>query len=410
MLLISRGGSLEHVGYGLLFVVGGFFLLRLLIDPHLIRRPLLEPNLSAGGLAFMGTALLVFLVTNVVTGEVKPIESTAAPSATQAVVNGNTPSAETAVAEARWSKHGIAHPLLRWLPDVSNRAMISEEDKPDDLSPASTVASDVQSETAAAHPAYEAMSKTLVIVAQLAIVAGLVFTGYLHFDSVRMGVAAAALYLLLPYTARMTGRIDHMLPAAMLVWAIALYRMPLLAGMLLGLASGTIFYPIFLLPLWISFYWQRGLLRFVIGVTSMLILAVGSLALVSSDWASFSGRMVEMVTWAIRPLDDVSGFWSHNGSAFRITVIAAFVALSLGFALWPVQKNLGTLLSCSAAVMLGTQFWHAHQGGLYMAWYLPLLLLTIFRPNLEDRVALTALGEGWLARRKTHRLRVVKAA
>ena len=48
------------------------------------------------------------------------------------------------------------------------------------------------------------------------------------------------------------------------------------------------------------------------------------------------------------------------------------------------------LLSCSAAVLVATQFWHAYQGGLYMAWFLPLLILTIFRPNLEDRMALTA--------------------
>jgi hypothetical protein len=45
-------------------------------------------------------------------------------------------------------------------------------------------------------------------------------------------------------------------------------------------------------------------------------------------------------------------------------------------------------MSCSAAVMLGTQFWHAHSGGLALAWYLPLMLLVFFRPNLEDRVAL----------------------
>jgi len=61
--------------------------------------------------------------------------------------------------------------------------------------------------------------------------------------------------------------------------------------------------------------------------------------------------------------------------------------LSLSMALWPAQKNLGTLIGYSAAVMLGTQFWHAHSGGVAIAWYLPLLLLTIFRPNLEDRVA-----------------------
>ena len=60
--------------------------------------------------------------------------------------------------------------------------------------------------------------------------------------------------------------------------------------------------------------------------------------------------------------------------------------------------------------MLATQFWHAHGGGLYMGWYLPLLLLTIFRPNLEDRVALSVLGESWLERRVTSISRSVKAA
>jgi len=51
--------------------------------------------------------------------------------------------------------------------------------------------------------------------------------------------------------------------------------------------------------------------------------------------------------------------------------------------------------------MLGTQFWLAHGGGPYMGWYLPLALLTVFRPNLEDRVALAVLGEGgWFQRRR----------
>jgi hypothetical protein len=50
--------------------------------------------------------------------------------------------------------------------------------------------------------------------------------------------------------------------------------------------------------------------------------------------------------------------------------------------------------------MLGTQFWHIQGGGIYMAWYLPLLLLTVFRPNLEDRVAVATLGESWFAKRR----------
>jgi hypothetical protein len=60
--------------------------------------------------------------------------------------------------------------------------------------------------------------------------------------------------------------------------------------------------------------------------------------------------------------------------------------------------------------MLGTQFWHGQGGGLYIAWYLPMLLLTVFRPNLEDRVALTVLGESWLTRRRTPVGRIDRAA
>jgi hypothetical protein len=47
--------------------------------------------------------------------------------------------------------------------------------------------------------------------------------------------------------------------------------------------------------------------------------------------------------------------------------------------------------------MVAAQFWHAYGGGLYIAWFLPLLLLTIFRPNLEDRVAINVIDGGRLA-------------
>jgi hypothetical protein len=81
-------------------------------------------------------------------------------------------------------------------------------------------------------------------------------------------------------------------------------------------------------------------------------------------------------------------------------VFVAFLVMCLSMTLWPAQKNLGTLMSLSAAVMLGTQLWQAHGGGLHMAWYLPLVLLTIFRPNLEDRLAQSVISEGWRSRRR----------
>src|SRR5262245_53588810 len=52
----------EHIGYIWLFAVNGCLLLRLLLDSSMVRRPLLEPNLSAGGLTFLGISLYLFLM------------------------------------------------------------------------------------------------------------------------------------------------------------------------------------------------------------------------------------------------------------------------------------------------------------------------------------------------------------
>ena len=64
---INLGRPLEQRGYLWLFVVGGFFLLRMLVDSAMVRRPLLEPNLSASGLTFACAAMFVFLMSNVIT-------------------------------------------------------------------------------------------------------------------------------------------------------------------------------------------------------------------------------------------------------------------------------------------------------------------------------------------------------
>ena len=143
-------------------------------------------------------------------------------------------------------------------------------------------------------------------------------------------------------------------------------------------------------------------MRFVVGVLLALALLAASLALKWHDLPTFLDQIGRMIGWR-NPLgvEQFAGFWKYYDPSYRMPVLALFVTICLGMIFWPAQKNLGTLLSCSAAVMLATQFWHAHQGGLCMAWYLPLLILTIFRPNLEDRVAMSAVRPGWGRRKKT---------
>lgn len=358
-------------GYIWLFAVGCFFLVRLLMDPLMVRRPLLEPNLNASGLAFTGIALLAFLMTNIVTGTIAPL-------------------AMRPVARDRDGR-GAASPLLYAIADLSNEAPTAAEDKP-------------QPERIRRELAQAAMVRTTAVLAHLALVIGIALIGYRHFDNVHTGVAMATLYLVLPYTAQITPRVDHVVPAALLVWAVYSYRRPELTGILIGMAAGLIGYPLFLLPLWCGFYRRRGLIRFAVGTVLGLVLLVFFLLMLVlasklfgwSDIGSFGDRLRQMFGWATLWRAEADGFWQSHGQAFRIPVIAAFLVLCGSMALWPAQKNLGTLMSCSAAVMLGVQFWHPYQGGIYMAWYLPLLVLTIFRPNLEDRMAVTAVRDPWL--------------
>jgi hypothetical protein len=373
-------------GYIWLFTLASFFLVRLLLDPLMVRRPLLEPNLNASGLAFTGIALLAFLMTNVVTGNMFPIAKRPISSYPGVQRSG--------------------YPLLYEIADLSQGAR-QEQAAPEEATgpepaPQETASLEGASrETTPRQTARVVAVRAMAVLALLALVIGIALIGYGHFGNVHTGVAMASLYLLLPYTAQMTPRVDHVVPAALLVGAVGLYRRPALAGIMIGLAAGLIGYPLFLLPLWCGFYWRRGLVRFAVGVVSgwvllvvfvLVVLVVLSLMGVSGV-GTFGGRLVDLFGWARLPLVEADGFWENHVQAFRIPVVAGFCVLCGSMALWPAQKNLGTLLSCSAAVMLGVQFWHPYQGGLYMAWYLPLLVLTIFRPNLEDRLAVAAVTE-----------------
>ncbi|MGD9648514.1 MAG: hypothetical protein AB7U73_22580 [Pirellulales bacterium] len=391
-LLVAQGASLgpqvERWGYLWLMGVGGLLFVRLFVDALLVRRPLLEPNLSPAALTFLGLSLLAFLSVAVATYPVTANDLEGARRADQLLQFGqNDPAAQP--------MHGPGYPLLHLLAGIPSKALIeSSSDLPaaeqDKLQHLATL-------------------RGTAIVSHLAIVIGLVVIGYRHFANLRTGIAAAALYLLVPYTALMAGRADHLLPAALLVWAVALYRRPLLAGVFIGLAIGVVYYPAFLLPLWLSFYWSRGRGRFVSGVVVTLLALAVSLLLTSDSFDTFLAQFRDMFRWTTVQEGVPAGFWTVVDPAYRLPVATLLVAMSLSLALWPARKNLGTLISCSAGVMLATQFWAPQEGGLYVAWYLPLLLLTVMRPNLEDRIALTVLSESRFRRRKPQ-LYVAQAA
>lgn len=379
--------NMEYYGYVWLFGVSAAWLVRLLLDPTMVRRPLLEPNLSNGGLIFMGCALFVFLMANVLTSDPTPDDLAGAQGADSLLQRRENQPEE-------YRRHGPGYYFLHLLPSIPTHPFIrGDHGRPERV--------------------YSLVAKSMAIASHLAVVLALITIGYWHFENIKMGIGAATLYLMLPYTAQMTGHVDHVLPAALMLWAIVLYRRPGIAGVFIGLALSVFYYPLFLLPLWISFYWQRGLGRFIGGAAGAVAVMVISLVFVSKSPASFWEKFQPMFALWIPYMKDLHGIWGLGWDPwYRLPVIAGCVALAAGLAIWPSHKNLGTLLSCSAALMVGVQFWHGFGdgGGMYMAWYLPLMLMTVFRPNLEDRVALTVLGEGWFLRRRARLAQLGRAA
>lgn len=348
--------QLELAGFAAILIACGLLMIRMLIDPALVRRPLLEPNLSIGGLSFIGSSLFLFLMSNVITSDPE-------------------------LSHQRGEKLGPGYALLNRLPNLpttpEHEGLIwnSGEDGSD------------------RQWVYN-LARALVIFSNLAIVVGIVGIGYWHFDNVKTGIGCATMYLLFPYTAQMAGNVEHALPAALLTLAVLTYRQPLIAGCFLGLASGLVYYPLFLLPLWISFYYNRGLGRLLTGVLTMLVLLAGLLLL--RGWDNFASEIRDMFGIWSPAMRNLSGIWGLGfNPLFRLPVLVAFIILSFSFIFWPPRKTLGTLMCGTAAIMLAAQFWHGYGGGLYMAWFLPCVLLTIFRPNLDDRIATRVVSPNW---------------
>jgi hypothetical protein len=348
--------------FGFLWLLCGsaYLLLRCLVDLALVRRPALTPNLNLSGLLWLGAALFICLTAVALR---KPF-----------------------VPQGAVGKRSAAVKEIQRLPED----LLNQEITTGDGNGATEFW----------------VERTSAILCHLAIATALALIGWRHFQDAHAGIAAATFYLLLPYTAYHVEQVHHVLPTAFLLWAVAAYKRPSLAGVLLGLGAGTGYFPAFLFPAWFSFYWRRGAGRFAVSfaLASGLCLAIIAGILWSEgDLARRIHSALSLSDWQpwIQPSLDTTGFWTgiRWAWAYRMPVFVAYIAFVAWTLFWPWPKNLAHLLALSAAILIGIQFWFADQGGVYLLWYLPLLLLLVFRPNLSDREALP-LGPKmeWLAR------------
>jgi hypothetical protein len=382
VLLVVQGNGLA----GLIWLLVGslFFLVRLLVDPLLARRPLLEPNLNVAGLTFLSASLLAFLMDEVVARD---------------------PPSAVGLQGARWAEHlldrrelpareiaamtfGPANGVLHAVTLLPARALIAA------VEPIEPGAEPHPEDREAS--AREAATRMLAIVAHLSVVMALVVFCQAHFGSAPTGVAAATLYLLLPYTAYQVDLVEHVVPVALMVWALVACRRPIVAGALLGLASGFAYFFVFLVPLWMSYLGRARIARFGVAYGATLLVLASSVVWTSSGAASAAEQMLALASWSHWQLGapgQGAAIWSEGAAYQRVPVFVAFLTLTTALVLRGASGRAAVLLSGTAALALSAQFWYAQASGIYISWYLPPLLLTVFRPSRgEWSQKLSAVG------------------
>ena len=333
---------LKYVGYGWLLAASLYWFVRAQLDLMTFRRPLVSPNLTVPGLVFLAAVLLVALGAVAYGRPADPWQPV-----------GNPPAAVTGVQASATT--------------IVTQASVSQGHDPTDVK--------------------FYVERTLAVACHAAVVVGLFFVGWKIFGDLPTGVAAGMLYLLLPYTAYHIGQVHHVWPAALLLWAVFWYRRPTVAGVLLGLAAGTTFFPLLLLPLWMHFYRPQGTGRFLAGFGLAWLLGLATTLGVLATAGRFPDgvwqtlHLADWYPWKTPVADSV---WTGAHWAYRVPVFAVYAGYVVTLFAWPPVRNLGQLIASSAGVLIGIQFWFADRGGVYVLWYLPLLVLIVLRPNLAE--------------------------
>ncbi len=357
MSLVTNSGAEPWSAFVWLLLGSGLWLVRCLVDLGLTRRPLLEPNLNAAGLLCLGIGILGLMITETVS---LPVED--GPSRNPADTAGRHRGKQPATAD-------VHLPL-----DPSLESALKQSPLPASLRRS---------------PPQVIVARILASLAHLALVAGLLVVGWRHFGRPMAGLAVATCYLLMPYTRIALVDGGQLVPAALIVGALTMYSRPGWAGLLIGLAAGWMPTCLGLLPLWVGFYRGRGARQFLIPVlaASLACGATGMLVPALAGWARALDARSLAEVGLVPNLDEpaVSGFWAGIDPSYRLPVLIAYFALVLVAGFWPAEKDLGTLIALSAALLVASQFWYLGAGGTLVVLYLPLVLLMMFRPNLANK-------------------------
>lgn len=341
----GTGSTAERLtGYGWLLAASAAWLVRCFLDAWIVRRPRVAPNLTPPGLFWLAGMLLIGL----------SAATLSRPVGVETELVGKRSAVQAGVEQAT-----------------------------------AVVVQQAQTDADRSDMARLWVARGLAVGCQAAVVTLLILICVRHFHDYTAAATAAALYLVVPATAYQFDQSHHVWPTALLLGAVLAYRTPAAAGLLLGFAAGTAFFPLVLLPAWVQFYHGRGSGRFVVwfavAAAGSLLVTVLALAL-AGEYTSGVWQALNLTEWQPWKVPTAESVWTGGRWVYRLPLFIAYAGFVFGSFVWPRARDLGQLLALSAAMLIGIQFWYADRGGLYVLWYAPLLILMVLRPTATEMV------------------------
>jgi hypothetical protein len=205
--------------------------------------------------------------------------------------------------------------------------------------------------------------------------------------------------------------VSHVAPASIVLLAFAALPRPALSGALLVAAAGMGFYPAFMGPAWLGYYWRDRRSRYTFAVACFIaslvliafVLALSAPAPGLSTFGTFMrdsfGHHTDPAGYGSSPF----GFWGQKGGIRRavmtpllsspLTTLAwgAFFTLIAATGLLAHRRSSAALALLSAAIAMAATLVKPHATGTYLAWYYGLVLIGVCaghrapsRPGSED--------------------------
>ena len=190
--------------------------------------------------------------------------------------------------------------------------------------------------------------------------------------------------------------ISHIAPPAVSMVAFACIARPMAAGVLLVMASATVFFPALFFPAWLGYYWHRraDALRFAGGCALAAVLLGVPVVLLSQpiEGHSLIGTVVRESVGHHQGTDTYGlstfGFWGQRGGvrdwlreplvSGQFTTSPMFL-ITIGFAaamFFVARRTTAWQLALiTAAIGIIAQWSKIHGTGVYVNWYYPFLLI-----------------------------------